>query len=384
MPSYFFTLEINAFGLLVLLLMYFNKQQQGIISLHQKFFDRLLKMASFMLIADSLLCIINGAGFQGAGTINLIGSSLYYLFEPMIGFLWLFYCQYRTDGGIRRLKLYLPVYFFPLILNALLVIANFFTGWLYTIDSANRYQAGPIVMSKTVLTTIYIIVAVCLALSKSLRMHTRFERREYNHMALFLLPLIIGGVLQYFLIDMQIFWICVVSSLLMIFVNNQNTQISTDALTGVNNRRQFDKYLELRTRSLEDGMELFAIFIDVDEFKHINDTYGHAVGDIALQQVADILKRVCGGRNDFLARIGGDEFAVICTRKNRQPVENTIDQIQMALSEFNMSGQAPYRLSLSMGIAQYGEYGSETIDDFIASADALMYQMKQRRKAHRR
>lgn len=382
MPNYFFTIEINLFGLLVLLLMYFNNQQQDIISLHQKFFDRLLKMAFFMLLTDSFLSIINGASFQGAGTMNLIGSSIYYLLEPIIGFLWLFYCQYRTDGGIKRLKLYFPVYLFPIILNALLVFTNFFTGWLYTIDSANRYQAGPLVMSKTVLTTIYIIVAICLALSKSLRMRTRYERREYNHMALFLVPLIIGGVLQYFFIDMQIFWICVVSSLLMIFVNNQNTQISTDALTGINNRRQFDKYLVARTRSLEDGMELFAIFIDVDKFKHINDTFGHAVGDTALQQVADILKRVCGTKNDFLARIGGDEFAVICTRKSRRPVEDTIDQIQMALSEFNSSGQAPYRLALSMGIAQYGEYGAETIDDFIASADALMYEVK--RKSHRR
>lgn len=384
MPSYFSTLEINAFGLLVLLLMYFNKQQQGVISLYQKFFDRLISMAAFMLLADSFLSMINGASFQGAGTINLIGSSLYYILEPFIGFLWLFYCQYRTDGSIKRLKLYLPVYFFPIILNALLVLINFFTGWLYSIDADNLYQPGPLVLANTVLTTIYIIVAVCLALSKSLRMHTRYERREYNHMAFFLLPLIIGGILQYFLADMHIFWICVVSSLLMIFVNNQNTQISTDALTGLNNRRQFDKHLEMRTRSLEDDIELFAIFIDVDDFKHINDTYGHAVGDAALQQVAEILKRVCGGRNDFLARIGGDEFSVICTRKNKQLVETTIDQIQAALSDFNTSGQAPYKLSLSMGIAQYGEYGSETIDDFIASADTLMYQMKQRRKAHRR
>lgn len=382
MPSYFFTIEINVFGLLVLLLINFNRQQ-GVVSLDQRFFGRILKMSAFMLIADTFLSVINGATFSGARIINLVGTSLYYLFEPILGFLWLFYCQYRTDGNIKRLRLYLPVYFIPLLMTAMLVLINFFTGWLYSIGADNVYKAGPLALANTLLTSIYIIVAMVLSLSKALKMRTRFERREYMHIALFLLPLIIGSIIQYFLVDMQVFWICVVCSLLTIFISNQNKQISTDALTGVNNRRQFDKYLELRTRSLEDDMELFAIFIDVDDFKHINDTYGHSVGDSALVQVADILKRVCGGRHDFLARVGGDEFAVICTRKARQPVDKTLELIQEALDEFNASAQAPYKLSLSMGIAQYGEYGSETIDDFISSADKLMYETKQRRKRRR-
>ena len=129
-----------------------------------------------------------------------------------------------------------------------------------------------------------------------------------------------------------------------------------------------------------EGRQLYLMMMDMDEFKKINDQHGHVEGDEALVQIADVLKRVAGGRDCFLARYGGDEFILVCEMASPGEAEDFCREIQDALSEENAREDAPYRLSLSIGYAAYtGDITS--IPDFIKAADRELYKVKKSRHA---
>ncbi len=119
---------------------------------------------------------------------------------------------------------------------------------------------------------------------------------------------------------MSVTWICAAISLLVLFINLQNRQISRDILTGVYNRGQTNKQLLWECRHLS-GSDycLPVLMIDVNEFKGINDHFGHLIGDQALITVAHILRVSCDNQY-FAGRFGGDEFVMLGHEPNEAAV----------------------------------------------------------------
>ena len=91
-------------------------------------------------------------------------------------------------------------------------------------------------------------------------------------------------------------------SVLLVFINVQNKQISIDTLTGINNRRQLALYIASELSALSKKGELYYLIMDVDKFKSINDTYGHLEGDNALIKIASLLNSLCEIKNDYSCR----------------------------------------------------------------------------------
>ncbi len=146
-----------------------------------------------------------------------------------------------------------------------------------------------------------------------------------------------------------------------------------DLLTDVHNRFSLEKYLDLQIeRARQNAGVLGLIYVDLNEFKQVNDIYGHQVGDLYLQEVATRMKRQLR-TVDMMARIGGDEFAVILPAvHNRAEVEEIARRLERCLDEpFAAEG---YEIlgSASVGIALYPEDGT-TKDSLLTSADAAMY-----------
>lgn len=151
-----------------------------------------------------------------------------------------------------------------------------------------------------------------------------------------------------------------------------------DELTGLHSRRGFynlaDVYLRFMHRS-ERTEQLF--FIDLDNFKAINDRFGHAAGDDALRQMAAALRESFSG-SELIARLGGDEFVVLGSLESEK-VPAVRRRFLDRLDAFNASGQAEYRLEASVGVAQY-EPG-EPLQALLERADRSMYcDKRQRRK----
>lgn len=153
-----------------------------------------------------------------------------------------------------------------------------------------------------------------------------------------------------------------------------------DLLTEIHNRFSLDKELDRLISAARDNAAIFGlIYVDLDEFKQVNDLYGHRVGDEYLQEVAARMKRQLRGA-DLLARLGGDEFAaVVPTVRNRSGVEEIAQRLEHCFdAPFHMNGYQ-LRGTASVGIAVYPEDG-RTKDSLLAAADAAMYVGKHTRK----
>lgn len=150
----------------------------------------------------------------------------------------------------------------------------------------------------------------------------------------------------------------------------------TDPLTKLATRRLFDDRLKLSlARSKRSGKPLALAFIDLDDFKRINDTFGHDIGDKALCYVADVINSQIR-ETDTLARIGGDEYLLLFdTFLRKEDVFEICKRISAKFSKPFVSGDVSLQLSLSIGTAFYPEDG-EDAKKLIISADFNMYKNK--------
>jgi diguanylate cyclase (GGDEF)-like protein/PAS domain S-box-containing protein len=156
-----------------------------------------------------------------------------------------------------------------------------------------------------------------------------------------------------------------------------------DDLTGLRNRRGFfvlgESQLSLARRL---GRRAVLYFADVDGFKRINDELGHAEGDRALVDVADILRAVFR-ETDVIARLGGDEYVVLALESPDADTTESAARLDEQLDQFNRAAQRPYRLAISVGTARHGPDSDESLAELLARADAGMYQIKQQRRTKR-
>lgn len=150
----------------------------------------------------------------------------------------------------------------------------------------------------------------------------------------------------------------------------------TDPLTGVLNRRGFAALLELEmSRSDRTGRDVVLVLGDLDGFKALNDSLGHAAGDRMLSEVARTLA-TSARRIDVVARVGGDEFAIVAAdtelRNASQLAARVIRMVEQT------SKREGWPLSISLGLARYPRDGT-TIDDLLRAADQSLYRAKRER-----
>jgi diguanylate cyclase (GGDEF)-like protein len=152
-----------------------------------------------------------------------------------------------------------------------------------------------------------------------------------------------------------------------------------DSLTGLANRRLFERALEIEFgRGARQSSPLSLIMLDIDYFKSYNDTYGHVAGDHCLTEVAQVLKNCCQRKADLAVRYGGEEFAVLLPDTDIQGALTIAEQIRQRVMEQNIehSGSSTGRLTVSLGCYAFVPRGSDSIEAFIQRADAALYQAK--------
>lgn len=150
-----------------------------------------------------------------------------------------------------------------------------------------------------------------------------------------------------------------------------------DELTGLHNRRGFlmlaEKQLQIARRTERPDLLLF---IDLDGLKLINDELGHEAGDAALRRTAEVLHAAFRA-SDIIARIGGDEFVVLCPNSGPEVAATLLEGLDQRVGDANAGAAAPWRLSLSAGCAPFDPQTPTTLDELIRAADAAMYAAKQ-------
>ncbi len=149
----------------------------------------------------------------------------------------------------------------------------------------------------------------------------------------------------------------------------------TDHLTGLANRRRFERQLEKEVeRTQRYGHAFCLLMMDIDHFKLVNDTHGHEAGDEVITKIAKALQAGTRGI-DLAARIGGDEFGIILTETGVQGAMEVAERLRVAIKDLELSGVG--QITASFGVAECPTTG-QTVRELLASADAALYRAKKK------
>ena len=229
---------------------------------------------------------------------------------------------------------------------------------------------------------IYIIAILVYTLKRAIKAESLIEKKNHLLVGLFPLLVVFGGLVQELVMsETPIF--CFSSTILMLifYIASMKTQISTDPLTGLNNRGQLASYIAQKSNIYQENRLMIVIMFDINDFKLINDTYGHAEGDRALIFVANALKEVTRNHSIpiFLARYGGDEFILIIHPTTESETEALICEIRERIEARCRTEGTPYTISIGAGYDQLaGE--TDTIQKCMQRADEKLYEDKARQK----
>jgi len=150
----------------------------------------------------------------------------------------------------------------------------------------------------------------------------------------------------------------------------------TDSLTHIPNRRALMDYAK-RTLARRNGSPQALLMIDVDHFKEINDSHGHPVGDMVLQNIASLMEGRLRG-HDFLGRYGGEEFCVVAPDTDIEGAMTLAEHLREAVASAPFSGDSGmFTVSISIGIAICPSRDSGELKDLLQKADAALYSAKQ-------
>ncbi|MET0016536.1 diguanylate cyclase [Oscillibacter sp.] len=250
-----------------------------------------------------------------------------------------------------------------------------FTGQIFYFDSARVYHRGPLLFIPMSMQFVMMVIVEGFLISQ----RQKIEANYFRALMLFLVAPLIGWALQLFIFGLPFSLLGITFAALILFTNIQNRTMDKDYLTGAFNRQMLDSYMQHKIDAASRQETFSAILLDIDDFKSINDRFGHFEGDIALINAVRVL-RDSVGRNDLVARYGGDEFCIILQKNDIKSVEGTIERIGKNLSTFNQSEGKPYKLGFSMGYAVYHPSIGNTAESFFRVIDQKMYDHKNYRK----
>lgn len=160
--------------------------------------------------------------------------------------------------------------------------------------------------------------------------------------------------------------------------NAQNATL--DWLTGCINKKLGMFFLEKQFKlSRREGSTFTICYVDIDDLKKVNDTWGHKEGDELIKIASSLLKKSLR-ESDLVCRMGGDEFLVILPNTNKEEALVLWERVEKNIAIFNDGSTKPYKISMSRGFAEYNPYVHKTPEDIIEAADRVMYVEKKNRK----
>ena len=320
----------------------------------------------------------NGISMRFPLQVNKTIHSCVIIMVCIVAFLWLLYVEERLHdrwaNKSARIKCLLLL---PLSTSILMAVLSITTDKVLSLEQSNFIQYGKYYALVVVFPVTYLLYASAKILRHYKSTKDRRERDSDIAMLVSLFFPIAGVILSGFRSDVPAVWPCCAFPLFVIYVNEQGHQISTDKLTGLNNWFKFDSYLDEVLGQHKNCGNIYLFMCDIDSFKQINDTYGHYEGDQALKETANILKKVCKTHDVFLARYGGDEFAIIARFENKNEAGELKSEIVKAFMARNENSDKMYDISLSIGISQY----EDSKLAFFDRADRAMYDEKGKKKA---
>lgn len=316
----------------------------------------------FAVIVTAAFCEWMGTFLQGKDpstrVLHILVKAAELSVAPSIAFIFAWIIEKKWSRGIT---VYLVVHLAAEFLSGIF-------GFIYYVDESNNYYHASFYWVYVAVYMLSVVFAVCTVLRN-------IKKFQYSGVAFFLMIVALmftGIIIQLCNSDLKVDYVTlgIASTMLYIFTLEMIQQ--TDELTELLNRRGYDNCISHMDK------KCIVAFFDVDRFKMMNDTYGHAFGDTVLKEIGATIKKhyVKAGK---CFRYGGDEFCVILTR-NLDRIEQINHDFFESMAELR---QRESRMpSVSIGYACY-DPATQSIQDVVEEADRMMYQFKAVRNARK-
>ncbi|MBP0971007.1 MAG: GGDEF domain-containing protein [Oscillospiraceae bacterium] len=370
-------IELNLLCIITLLMLA-RKLRLANKSIEQSYLIALLAGESALFLSDMLWEIIDGKMIYPVWA-NYAVNIMYFTVLTACPYLCLKYL-YLSLGGkdlTRRQRYYLQI---PVWATLILSVMSVKTGLVFYITAGNRYGRGPLYLFICIASLVYTLADSLYALLVAIRTEQKYLRVKALRLAGVMFLPAVGSAMELVFPQLAVACSFITITMVSVIFDFQQQQITRDALTQLSNRRDLMTHLEGRFADRNRFLRrpVYVIYADIDLFKQINDAYGHLEGDHALCYVADVLRAVCGTRDAFPARIGGDEFVVVFSASNDQTAESFRQNLKDAVQ--HISEKLPYDLAISAGMTRCTEQDQADIPALLSRADEQLYQEKKNRK----
>lgn len=329
-------------------------------------------------MAEIFWALVDGNVISSAPTMLYLSNIFTYILISVAAYYWYIISEALQRDKLIENTVLRRLLATPVLVSALLVVTAYRTGLVFYVDENGKLVNGSFYVILVIVPFAYLIASSVKSFSRFANKDRYVDRNIYFMIGVFPFAPIILGAMQ------AIYWrvpfLCygTVAAVYYVYLTTQDNLISIDPLTQTNNRNQLYKYLVQKMRSEEQGLSLFLIMVDIDRLRDINEAYGHAEGDRALNRVATAIKDACQGSRSrmFVSRYGADEFVVVAEMAYRAEAAWLADQIKNEVKRATNVDAAPYDIHVSVGISQYDFQAPVTIQSFIARADSDLYQNK--------
>ena len=315
-------------------------------------------------IADAITFSLDGHTGSFERTLAYISNNILFLSNMAIGPLWVMLISLHINGVVSKFQRL----FMFIVCGAItvLMVVNFFNPIIFDINERNVYTRGPLFMLKNLLEVILMADGVVIYLI------SRYKSGGVKFFPVlhFVCPIFICVCLQMFYYGISTIWVGIAVGYTSLMLALQNENIFIDKLTGLYNRYYLDKI----SGELKRKRKITMMMLDMNDFKSINDNFGHSQGDDALVSLADVLEKTVGA-NGTVVRYAGDEFVIILNNGDEEAAEKCKLQIKKNLEEFNETHKKKYKLSASIGVGVF-DLEKGNVDKILKKIDKLMYEDK--------
>ena len=333
----------------------------------EKAYNFMLVITFIATINETLSFIIDarpGFIFQ---ILQYISNTIASASSGIIGYSWCLFVEYHIHRNFKRIKKKSKILAIPLIIAMILLIINLCgTSIIFDISKQNKYTRGPVNFLLYIIVFIYYIESIyTVQKAKNDSILVEFFPIYY-----FIIPCMIGTMIQGFFFGISTIWLCVAIAFIIVYIEIQISISFIDDLSGLYNRKFMNHYLnKLQSDKIK---HVYGFLLDINEFKSINDTYGHITGDHALIQFGRILQHSID-KDSVAIRMGGDEFVVFANLQSDDDALALKKRIEYNIRQFNIKTDEPFHLYFSIGIAKYN---GNSIDSFLSAMDDSMYEAK--------
>ena len=286
---------------------------------------------------------------------------------------WCIFVIYRIDQNkSKNMKLLMGMHYVIAGVDCILTISSVFTEFYFYIDENEIFQFAKGYNIHIIFIFIQLFGSGIYSFAQSFSNKQVKLKKEYRLPLLFIIIPSATAVLEGLLPISPIVPLGIFLPIHFAFLEIQNSEIYSDALTGLNNRRRMEIFLQDMIHNASDEKPFRIHMIDVNDFKQVNDKFGHIVGDRTLQLVADALHNVSDKLHGFCARYGGDEFVLIISGEAevQEAIQNEVNTLREKCADLIPT------ISVCTGCATCRS-GAITAPQLIAQADEQLYIRKE-------